>query len=152
MPADDPTNEQPTGADLTRPDLTREVVALFAAIHRRYAQESEAAAAPHELTPLQAKALLAAEQPVAMRRIAEQLHAEPSNVTAIVDRLESRGLAERRPSPGDRRVKLVAATEAGLRVIADLRARTPFASQPLERLSGAQREELRDLLRLLLGD
>ena len=31
----------------------------------------------------------------------------------IVDRLEKRGLAERRPKPGDRRVKLVVLTAAG---------------------------------------
>ncbi|MDH6120718.1 MarR family winged helix-turn-helix transcriptional regulator [Kitasatospora sp. GAS204B] len=133
-------------------ELTAQVVALFAAINRRYAQESEAAATPHDLTPLQAKALIAAEHPVAMRRIADHLHAEPSNVTAVVDRLETRGLAERRPSPGDRRVKLVAATEAGLSVIADLRARMPFASHPLEPLTGEQREALRDLLQLMLAD
>src|SRR5947209_9979554 len=103
-------------------ELTVEVVGLFAAINRRYAQESEAAATAHELTPLQAKSLLAAEESVPMRRIAHRLHAEPSNVTAIIDRLESRGLVERRPDTGNRRVKLVAAT-AGRTVTADLRAR-----------------------------
>jgi len=131
-------------------ELTGEVIGLFAAINRRYAQESEAAATAHELTPLQAKALLATEEPVPMRRIASWLHAEPSNVTAIIDRLESRGLVERRPDPGDRRVKLVAATAAGRTVTDDLRARMPFAADPLNRLSTKQRESLRELLRLML--
>lgn len=131
-------------------ELTREVVGLFAAVNRRYAQESEAAATAHELTPLQAKALLATEAPVRMRHIADHLHAEPSNVTAIIDRLEDRGLVERRPDPGDRRVKLVAATAAGRAVIADLRARMPFAGAPLGRLSTEQRESLRKLLQLML--
>jgi DNA-binding MarR family transcriptional regulator len=130
-------------------DVTRQVVALFAAINRRYARESEQAAAEHDLTPLQAKALLAAEEPVPMRRIAQHLHAEPSNVTAIIDRLEGRGLVERRPAPDDRRVKLVAATEAGLRVAADLRTRMPFATRPLHALDERQRETLRDLLHLM---
>src|SRR5947209_15192148 len=121
-------------------ELTVEVVGLFAAINRRYAQESEAAATAHELTPLQAKALLAAEEPVPMRRIAHRLHAEPSNVTTIIDQLESRGLVERRPDPGDRRVKLVAATAAGRTVAADLRARMPLAAAPLGRLSAEQRK------------
>ncbi|MGW0880102.1 MarR family winged helix-turn-helix transcriptional regulator [Streptomyces sp. NPDC002671] len=75
---------------------------LFAAINRRYTQESEAAAAAHDVRPLHAKALLATEEPVPMRRIADRLHAEPSNVTVIIDRLESRGLVERSPDPGDR--------------------------------------------------
>ncbi|MDQ1012980.1 DNA-binding MarR family transcriptional regulator [Streptomyces sp. V4I23] len=131
-------------------ELTREVVGLFAAVNRRYAQESEAAATAHELTPLQAKALLATEDPLPMRHIAEHLHAEPSNVTAIIDRLERRGLVERRPDPGDRRVKLVAATAAGRAVIADLRARMPFAGAPLGRLSTEQRKSLRQLLQLML--
>ncbi|MEU5275176.1 MarR family winged helix-turn-helix transcriptional regulator [Streptomyces asoensis] len=134
----------------TPDELTREVVGLFAAVNRRYAQESEAAATAHDLTPLQAKALLTTEDPVPMRRIADHLHAEPSNVTAIIDRLEGRGLVERRPDPGDRRVKLVAATTAGRAAIADLRARMPFAGTPLAPLSTQQRESLRDLLRLML--
>ncbi|BFV61124.1 MarR family transcriptional regulator [Kitasatospora sp. CMC57] len=134
----------------TPPDsLTSEVAGLFAAISRRYARESEAAAAVHELTALQAKALLAAQSPVPTRRIADYLHAEPSNVTAIVDRLAARGLVERRPDPADRRVKLVAATPEGLAVAADLRTRTPFATAPLAPLGTAQAETLRDLLRLV---
>lgn len=131
-------------------ELTREVVGLFAAINRRYARESEAAATAYELTPLQAKALLAAEDPVPMRHIADYLHAVPSNVTAIIDRLEHRGLVERHPDPADRRVKLVAATAAGRAVIADLRARMPFAGAPLGRLGTEQRESLRELLQLIL--
>ncbi|MFE0189681.1 MarR family winged helix-turn-helix transcriptional regulator [Streptomyces sp. NPDC058989] len=131
-------------------ELTRQIVGLFAAINRRYSQESEAAATAHGLTPLQAKALLAAEEPAPMRHIADQLHAEPSNVTTIVDRLESRGLAERSPDPDDRRVKRVAATEAGRTVAVDLRTRMPFAAAPLARLTAQQRETLRELLQLVL--
>ncbi|MEV4127215.1 MarR family transcriptional regulator [Nocardia sp. NPDC049707] len=131
-------------------ELTGAVVGLFAAINRRYAHEYEAAAAAHELTTLQAKALLAAENSVPTRSVAESLGAEPSNVTAIIDRLESRGLVERRPAPGDRRIKLVAATAAGRTVTADLRARTPFASAPLHRLTTQQRETLHRLLQLML--
>ncbi|MGW5852709.1 MarR family winged helix-turn-helix transcriptional regulator [Streptomyces sp. NPDC055254] len=136
----------PTPSDET----TMEVVGLFAALNRRYALEAEAAAAAHELTPLQAKALLASEDPVPMRRIADHLHAEPSNVTAIIDRLERRALVERHPDPSDRRVKLVAATAAGRAVAADLRARMPFASAPLGRLNTEQGESLRELLQLVL--
>ncbi|MBU3064609.1 MarR family transcriptional regulator [Nocardia sp. NEAU-G5] len=132
-------------------DPADDVVGLFAAINRRYAQESETAAAVHELTPLQVKALLAAQDPVPMRRIADHLHAEPSNVTMIIDRLEDRGLVERRPAPGDRRVKLVAATPAGLAIAADLRARMPFAAAPLARLTTEQRQSLRELLQLVLN-
>ncbi|MCH0561732.1 MULTISPECIES: MarR family winged helix-turn-helix transcriptional regulator [unclassified Streptomyces] len=131
-------------------ELTKQIVGLFAAINRRYSQEAEAAAAAHDLTPLQAKALLAAGDPVPTRHIADRLHAEPSNVTVIVDRLESRGLVVRSPDPDDRRVKRVAASTAGRTVAADLRARMPFAADPLARLTTPQRKTLRELLQLIL--
>ncbi len=51
--------------------------------------------------------------PTPMRRLAEQMNCEASNLTGLVDRLESRGLVERRPDPGDRRVRLLALTDEG---------------------------------------
>ncbi|MFR9752300.1 MarR family winged helix-turn-helix transcriptional regulator [Nocardia sp. 004] len=135
-----------------RRDQATEIIGLFAAINRRYAQEAEAAASAHGLTLMQAKALLAAQEPIVTRRIADQLHAEPSNITAIIDKLQERGLVERRLDPDDRRVRLIAATEEGKRVGADLRARMPFAGQPLRRLDDNQRAQLRDLLAAMLAE
>ncbi|MFB7663622.1 MarR family winged helix-turn-helix transcriptional regulator [Kitasatospora sp. NPDC056138] len=135
----------PSSADET----SARVLSLFVAINRRYARESEAAAATYELTALQAKALMATVEPVPMRTVADRLHTEPSNVTAVVDRLEERGLVERRPAPTDRRIKLVAATEAGRRAIAELRAAMPFAADPLAALDATQRATLCELLALL---
>jgi len=51
--------------------------------------------------------------PSPMRRLAIQMNCEASNLTGLVDRLEARGLVERRPHPEDRRVRCVALTEAG---------------------------------------
>jgi DNA-binding MarR family transcriptional regulator len=131
-------------------DTTAEVVRLIAAITRRYMVEAQAAAARHGLTATQAKALRAARTPAPMRHLAETLQSEPSNVTPIVDKLAESGLLERRPNPEDRRGKLVAATEAGLAVIADLDAAMPFAGDPLANLSADQRRDLRDLLKRVL--
>src|SRR5205085_11176732 len=50
-----------------------------------------------------------------MRSLAEEWGCDASNATWIVDRLEKRGLAERRAMEGDRRVKLVVLTAAGLK-------------------------------------
>lgn len=50
-----------------------------------------------------------------MRAIGESLFCDASYVTDLVDRLEERGLIERRPSPEDRRVKLIALTSEGER-------------------------------------
>ena len=53
-------------------------------------------------------------RPVPMSRLAEVLSCDASNVTGLVDRLEARGLLARRPSPGDRRVKVLALTPPGI--------------------------------------
>jgi DNA-binding MarR family transcriptional regulator len=131
--------------------LTMEVVELIGTVVARYHEEYEDAAAEHTLTGAQARLLgLLSLEPLPMRRLAQKLRCEPSNVTGIVDRLESRGLVERRPDPGDRRVKLAAATAEGRRVAASLRDSLDFAREPLAGLSAAEREVLRDLLRRMV--
>jgi DNA-binding MarR family transcriptional regulator len=50
-----------------------------------------------------------------MRSLAEEWGCDASNATWIVDRLEKRGLVERRAQPGDRRVKLVVLSAAGVK-------------------------------------
>jgi DNA-binding MarR family transcriptional regulator len=52
-------------------------------------------------------------EPRTLRKIAEQLAADPPYVTLIVDDLEQRGLVRRTPHPDDRRAKLVQPTTAG---------------------------------------
>ncbi|MER5930735.1 MarR family transcriptional regulator [Streptomyces sp. NPDC002054] len=132
--------------------VTLEVVDLIAAVVARYHEEYEHAAARYQLTGAQAKLLgLLSLEPLPMRRLAEKLRCEPSNVTGIVDRLESRGLVERRPDPADRRVKLAAPTEEGLATAEQLRESLDFAREPLAGLSTAERAVLRDLLRRMLG-
>jgi DNA-binding MarR family transcriptional regulator len=86
-----------------------------------------------------------------MRHIAQQLKCEPSNVTGIIDRLEARGLAERRLDPADRRVKLAAATDRGKETASRLRGSLDFARAPLAGLSKQERTVLRDLLKRMLG-
>ncbi|MFF3326781.1 MarR family winged helix-turn-helix transcriptional regulator [Streptomyces sp. NPDC002889] len=132
--------------------LTLEVVELIGTVVARYHDEYEQAAAQHSLTGAQARVLgLLSLEPLPMRRIAQQLRCEPSNITGIVDRLEVRGLVERRPDAGDRRVKLAATTEEG-RVTADrLREALGFAREPLAELTTAERTVLRDLLKRMLG-
>ena len=70
------------------------------------------------LTPQQAHALRALDptRPVPMRELAAGIMCDASTVTGIVDRLEDRGLVERRPDPGDRRVKGLVVTPAGIEV------------------------------------
>jgi DNA-binding MarR family transcriptional regulator len=133
--------------------LTLEVVELIGAVVARYYDEYEQAAAVHSLTGVQARVLgLLSLEPTPMRRIAQQLKCEPSNITGIVDRLEARGLVERRPDPGDRRVKIAAATDEGRDTARRLRDSLGFAREPLAELSDDERTVLRDLLKRMLGE
>ena len=82
---------------------------------------------------------------VPMRDLAGRLHCDPSNVTFLADRLEERGLIERRPDLSDRRVKLLALTTAGLAVRTRI-VQAAATRSPLARLSPADQQRLCRLL------
>lgn len=84
--------------------------------------------------------------PSPMRRLADQMNCEPSNLTGLVDRLESRGLVARQAFPEDRRVKCVALTEAGERLSEELWEAVAKRCD-LNRLPAAAKEQLASLLR-----
>ncbi|MGW2225006.1 MarR family winged helix-turn-helix transcriptional regulator [Streptomyces formicae] len=147
-----PSSATPSPSPRTDP-LTLEVVELIGTVVARYYEEYEEAASEHSLTGAQARVLgLLSIEPMPMRRIAKKLKCEPSNITGIIDRLEARGLVERRPDPADRRVKLAAPTEEGVRVARGLRDSLNFAREPLAELSREERVSLRGLLRRMLGE
>ncbi|WP_423832699.1 MarR family winged helix-turn-helix transcriptional regulator [Streptomyces manipurensis] len=105
-------------SDTAPPAPTKlELLELLAAIGTAQWREFAAAAAQHGLTSTQARVLAQLDGPVPMRGLATLLVCDASNVTGIVDRLEARGLVRREPSPADRRVKNVVATDAGRQVI-----------------------------------
>lgn len=52
---------------------------------------------------------------VPMRSLSTQMDYDASNFSALVDRMESRGLVERRADPADRRVRALALTQEGKR-------------------------------------
>jgi DNA-binding MarR family transcriptional regulator len=85
-------------------------------------------------------------EPRTMSEIAGFLHCDPSNVTGIVDGLEAKGLAERRPSERDRRVKLIELTAAGRRTRRRLLGEMAKPPDWLQGLSEADQRALRDLL------
>jgi DNA-binding MarR family transcriptional regulator len=98
------------------------------------------------LTPNDARALgtLHAGEPRTMRSLAEAWACDASNATWMVDRLEQAGLAERRPRAGDRRVKLVSLTPAGIKAKASLQAGIYRPPPELMRLPREALEALRD--------
>ena len=87
---------------------------------------------------------LEGEGPLSMKRLAEVMDVSAASATGIVDRMEKRGLVERRHGTGDRRVVLVHLTDAGAQVFGDLVAlRRTMLSKVLGELS---EEEMTALL------
>jgi len=100
------------------------------------------------LTPNDAKALwsLEAENGRPIGELAKEWGCDPSNATFIIDRLEKAGLAQRRPSQHDRRVKLVVLSSAGARVRAELDAEYKTPPPEILALDEADLEALERIL------
>jgi DNA-binding MarR family transcriptional regulator len=98
------------------------------------------------LTPGDSKALLVldADQGRSMHSLAESWLCDASNATWVVDRLEQRGLVERRTAAGDRRVKTVLLTPLGAKTKAELLAALYEPPPELLGLSLSDLEALRD--------
>jgi MarR family transcriptional regulator, organic hydroperoxide resistance regulator len=103
-----------------------------------------------ELAPQQAMALRMLHEPRPMGELAKFLFCDNSNVTGIVDRLEERGLVERRPADHDRRVKLIELTEQGQRVRREIERRINEPPRAIADLPEADQIALRDILRRAL--
>jgi DNA-binding MarR family transcriptional regulator len=110
-------------------------------------------AAEFRLSPPQVHALrvLSPEQPLPLGRLACALGCDASNVTGIVDRLERRGLIERRPSQRDRRVKVLVITAEGAQVRRQLMLRLGEPPQAIAALSPADQKRLAGILRRALS-
>ena len=85
------------------------------------------------------------KEPVPLRLLAEEQQCVASNVTTLVDRLETDGLVRRVDDPADRRSKRAELTElgkekadAGARVVAEVEAAFAESLGPTERLALAK--------------
>ena len=77
---------------------------------------------------------------------------DPSSMVAVIDELEGKGLAERRPHESDRRKHAVHLTASGRRKLARARSiATDYAEDLLGPLSEEERSTLQILLRKLAG-
>jgi MarR family transcriptional regulator, organic hydroperoxide resistance regulator len=109
-------------------------------------------AAELELSPAQCHVLHLIEpgRPMPMGQLAETLACHASNITGLVDRLESRGLVRRRPSAEDRRVKVLDLTPTGSRLRTLLLERMTTPPATLRRLSAREQQTLVRILTRLL--
>jgi MarR family transcriptional regulator, organic hydroperoxide resistance regulator len=99
------------------------------------------------LRPASFGALRALEQPRTMSELAQLLHCDNSNVTALVDSLEERALAVRKPSEVDRRIKVVELSGQGEQLLARLSREVAKPPDWVQALAPEDQEALRDLLR-----
>jgi DNA-binding MarR family transcriptional regulator len=106
------------------------------------------------LTPMQGHALrsLDPDRPSPMSVLADMLICDASNVTAIVDKLESRGLIVRQGAENDRRIKMLAVTPQGRELRERLCARFTVAPAAVESMPPLARRQLADLLRAILSE
>ena len=133
-------------------DPAREAWELLWRVMQAHKGRMMALAGELGLAPMQLHALRLIEPgaELPMSSLAGKLFCDASNVTGIVDRLEARGLIERRPASYDRRVKLLALTDEGRRV---REAAWQQLSQPppeIATLPLGQQRALRDALRAAL--
>jgi MarR family transcriptional regulator, organic hydroperoxide resistance regulator len=142
------------GPPLGNSDPAVEAWALMVRLFLSNKPRMAAIAQEFELAPMQVQTLmaLAPGQELPMSALAGMLACDASNITGIVDRLETRGLIERRESPNDRRVKMLAVTSEGARFRARLGKRMAKPPAPVAGLSQADQENLRDILRRALED
>ena len=107
-----------------------------------------------DVTPGEARALIhiAALAGGRQTALAERMGVEPMTVSGYVDRLEQRGLVERRVDPTDRRARLVFATDAADQVIDEARARaTAVLDEAMESISAEERGAFETVLRTMRG-
>jgi DNA-binding MarR family transcriptional regulator len=96
-----------------------------------------------------ARAIVVLSNPAPMRDLADQLNCDRSYVTSLADQLEERGLVAR-VTGDDRRVKLLALTEAGVAMRDQISAAVAERNMILLRLSDDERRRLAPLLEKLL--
>jgi DNA-binding MarR family transcriptional regulator len=100
------------------------------------------------LSPIQAGTLwrLLPGQPLPMSGLAVHMACEPSNVTGIVDKLEARGLVERRPGASDRRLTMLVLTADGVEMRDRLLRRLREPPRWMRALKAEEQEQLLELL------
>jgi len=138
----------PTGGDACR---AWQLLVRFYFAQREYLPTS---GGEFELSPTQCHVLHLLEpgRPVPMGQLAQTLACHASNVTGLVDRLEARGLVQRRLAAEDRRVKELELTTEGSRLRAQMLRRMTTGARPLSRLSVQQQHTLVKILEVLVDD
>lgn len=100
----------------------------------------------YALTAMQTMTLFVLERDLAMHELKNVFNCDASNITGLVDGLESKGLATRYEDPKDRRIKLIRLSKKGEEVRTSLLYRAVQESQLLSNLDKDEQRQLIDLL------
>jgi len=96
--------------------------------------------------------MLAAHPGMSQHQLHEKTAIDPSSMVAVIDELEARGLAERRPDPADRRARQVFLTEQGKQTLQRIRGLAAGLQREFfGALTAEERKTLHALLRKLAG-
>lgn len=127
--------------------LRRAQVAVFQSFFDLFAE--------FDIRPAQYSVLTVIERNpgLSQTRLADALGIKKTNLVAIIDLLEQRGLARRRPSENDRRSHALFLTPKGTVLIGRLHRRDAELDQDLSRLmNGNERRRFCDVLRQVASD
>ena len=88
---------------------------LFRRLHQLAVARFSAETDQSGLTPIQWATLMTTSQRPGLDQstLSREIHIDTSTVAGVLDRLETRGLIQRKPSPDDRRLRLLYLTEEG---------------------------------------
>jgi DNA-binding MarR family transcriptional regulator len=96
--------------------------------------------------------MVAAQPGMSQQLLHEKTGIDPSSMVAVIDELEAKGLAERRPDPNDRRARTIFLTARGLQTLERVRAlASELQREFFAALSAKERDTLFGLLRKLAG-
>jgi len=114
---------------------------------RRLRQEADAGLTPSQLSAL---AVVEHHGPLTLGALAERERVAPPSITKIVHNLEAQGLVVRTGDPEDRRIALVAVSDAGAALVAESRRRkTAWLAGRIGMLDDDQQRRLADALDVL---
>ena len=122
---------------------------LLSQVGAHVAQRFAQRIAPLGITPPHSGILRALSESAGLsqQQLATRLNVHPSRLVALVDELESKGLAERRQSSEDRRTHALQLTDAGRKMIGEIgRVALKLQSELCAALSAQERETLGALL------
>jgi len=135
---------------VTPDPIAQEILRLVVGLTERMRAHFAKVTTDFGLSPMEGRALFRLEEPLPMGELAGALGCDASYITGITNRLEEQGLVERQVDDADRRVKNLVVTSKGKELRETMRLRAEQDLPATAGLTDAQREELRNLLRLTL--